>query len=228
MDRYRPQQYTDLLGDDRVHREVMTWVKEWDYCVFGKSKGKQKLTEDGHQFDEYRRPREKVNQLFHPVSHPSVLTCDVCQLLLVSGPPGLGKTTLAHVIAKQAGYKVFEINARSVVRPEKVTREAHALVICSDARSGAVVDDRIRPALESGAAIGSSKPVLVIIDEIDGATGAGDTVRPLSTVPTLYPFWPNERWKSTGFIQRLIALTQDNPKRKRMFSCLPFHHRWTV
>ena len=47
----------------------------------------------------------------------------------------------------------------------------------SDARSGAVVDDRIRPALESGAAIGSSKPVLVIIDEIDGATGAGDNVR---------------------------------------------------
>jgi chromosome transmission fidelity protein 18 len=40
-----------------------------------------------------------------------------------------------------------------------------------------VVDDRIRPALESGAAIGSSKPVLVVIDEIDGATGVGDSVR---------------------------------------------------
>ena len=40
-----------------------------------------------------------------------------------------------------------------------------------------MVDDRIRPALESGAAIGSSKPVLVVIDEIDGATGAGDSVR---------------------------------------------------
>ena len=38
------------------------------------------------------------------------------------------------------------------------------------------MDDRIRPALESGAAIGSPKPVLVVIDEIDGATGAGDGV----------------------------------------------------
>lgn len=47
----------------------------------------------------------------------------------------------------------------------------------SDARSGTVVDERIRPALESGSAVGSSKPVLVVIDEIDGATGAGDTVR---------------------------------------------------
>jgi chromosome transmission fidelity protein 18 len=33
------------------------------------------------------------------------------------------------------------------------------------------VDERIRPALESGYAVGSSKPVLVVIDEIDGATG---------------------------------------------------------
>jgi len=46
----------------------------------------------------------------------------------------------------------------------------------SDARSGSVVDDRIRPALESGSAIGSTKPVLLVIDEIDGATGAGDNV----------------------------------------------------
>ena len=63
VDRYRPQQYTDLLGDDRVHREVMAWVKEWDYCVFGKSKGKQKMTEDDQHFDEHRRPREKVDRL---------------------------------------------------------------------------------------------------------------------------------------------------------------------
>jgi chromosome transmission fidelity protein 18 len=71
----------------------------------------------------------------------------------------LGKTTLAHVVARQAGYEVMEINA-------------------SDARSGSVIDDRIRPALESGCAVGSTKPVLLIIDEIDGATGAGENVCP--------------------------------------------------
>jgi len=77
VDRYRPQQYTDLLGDDRVHREVMAWVKEWDYCVFGKSKGKQKMTEDGQYFDEYRRPQEKVNRLFplHRLFVSNLLSC---------------------------------------------------------------------------------------------------------------------------------------------------------
>lgn len=33
-------------------------------------------------------------------------------MALLSGPPGLGKTTLAHIIAKHAGYNVVEINAR--------------------------------------------------------------------------------------------------------------------
>ena len=73
VDEYRPQQYTDLLGDDRVHREVMAWVKEWDYCVFGKSKGKQRMAEDGQHFDEYRRPQERVIQLYFPIS-PMFLT----------------------------------------------------------------------------------------------------------------------------------------------------------
>lgn len=34
----------------------------------------------------------------------------------------------------------------------------------------------MRPALESGYAVGRGKPVLLVIDEIDGATGAGDSV----------------------------------------------------
>ena len=36
----------------------------------------------------------------------------LCQISLLCGPPGLGKTTLAHVIAKHAGYNVVEMNAR--------------------------------------------------------------------------------------------------------------------
>ncbi|GBE81792.1 hypothetical protein BKA93DRAFT_445860 [Sparassis latifolia] len=155
-DRYRPKRFTELLGDDRVHREVMAWVKEWDHCVFGGRKGRgRKRPREEDSADEWRRPKEK--------------------LLLLSGPPGLGKTTLAHIVAQHAGYSVFEINA-------------------SDARTAQVVDDRIRPALESGSAVGSSKPILVVVDEIDGATGGTDN--------------------SSGFIQRLIQLTYDKPRKK--------------
>ncbi|KAL0946782.1 hypothetical protein HGRIS_012955 [Hohenbuehelia grisea] len=156
VDRYRPRRYIELVGNERVSRDVLSWVKLWDWCVFGKRKGKKKdadpeLVDD----DDYRRPRQK--------------------LLLISGPPGLGKTTLAHVVAQQAGYEVLEINA-------------------SDARSAQVVDDRIRPALEAGSTLLNSKPVLIIIDEIDGVSGSGD---------------------STGnFIHKLVQLTYDKPGKK--------------
>ncbi|TEB25929.1 P-loop containing nucleoside triphosphate hydrolase protein [Coprinellus micaceus] len=160
VDRYRPRKFTDLLGNERVARDAMAWVKQWDWCVFGRTKkglkNPQKKDEKDAYQDEYHRPREKF--------------------LLLSGPPGLGKTTLAHVIARQAGYEVVEINA-------------------SDARSGQIVDDRIRPTLEAGSTVGSSKPVLLVIDEIDGATGSGEN--------------------SNTFIHKLVQLTQVKAKKKQ-------------
>ena len=70
----------------------------------------------------------------------------------------------------------MEINARYICESLIM---AFALISSSssDARTGSIIDDRIRPALESGSAIGSTKPVLLVIDEVDGATGAGDSVR---------------------------------------------------
>lgn len=86
----------------------------------------------------------------------------VLQILLLCGPPGLGKTTLAHVLARQAGYQVLEVNA-------------------SDDRTGKIVEERIRNALESTAlnaraGLKGNKPTCVVVDEIDGAGGGGEGV----------------------------------------------------
>lgn len=66
VDRYRPKRFTDLLGDERVHREVLGWVKQWDHCVFGKGKGKKRARDEErfvNQEDELCRPQEKVRIL---------------------------------------------------------------------------------------------------------------------------------------------------------------------
>jgi len=63
VDLYRPRCFTELLGNERVAREVLAWVKQWDWCVFGKKKNKKRPREGEehyHPDDEYRRPREKV------------------------------------------------------------------------------------------------------------------------------------------------------------------------
>ncbi|KAM0788007.1 hypothetical protein ACM66B_006207 [Microbotryomycetes sp. NB124-2] len=165
-DRYRPKRFTELLGDERVHRNALLWLKEWDECVFRgvntklnraaelKREKRKKRARDGtfnNSFGAAKENRENNDPFGRPFE----------KVMLLSGPPGLGKTTLAHVLARQAGYQVLEINA-------------------SDDRTGKVVEDRIRNALESTAltkegALAGNRPTCVVIDEIDGAGGGGES-----------------------------------------------------
>lgn len=145
-EKYRARKFKDLIGDERTHRSVMRWLKGWDPIVFpglARQKAKNRKKEDDTEEKQHRK------------------------VMLLTGPPGLGKTTLAHVCAKQAGYEVLEINA-------------------SDERSRDVVKNRIRDAVGTenvkGMAVEiggkkvrkSGKPVCVVVDEVDGVvSGSG-------------------------------------------------------
>lgn len=48
--------------------------------------------------------------------------------ILLSGKPGIGKTTMAHIILKEAGYDILEFNA-SEVRSQKIIRSKLSSVI---------------------------------------------------------------------------------------------------
>jgi chromosome transmission fidelity protein 18 len=142
-EKYRARKFTELVGDDRTHRSVMHWLKRWDEIVFPGSSRKPKHRKNAENAEQ-ERPHRKI--------------------LLLTGPPGLGKTTLAHVCAKQAGYEVQEINA-------------------SDERSRDVVKGRIRDmvgtenvrGVDTKTAAGkirkAGRPVCVIVDEVDGVVG---------------------------------------------------------
>jgi chromosome transmission fidelity protein 18 len=150
-EKYRARKFTDLIGDERTHRSVMHWLKCWDQIVFpGSARSRPKFRLNSNDDANEEKPHRKI--------------------LMLTGPPGFGKTTLAHVCAKQAGYEVQEINA-------------------SDERSSSVVKGRIRDMVgtenvkgvdvktANGKTRKAGKPVCVIVDEVDGvvsgSAGAG-------------------------------------------------------
>jgi replication factor C large subunit len=72
--------------------------------------------------------------------------------LLLVGPPGIGKTTLANLAAKQFGYDMISLNA-------------------SDIRNKERIQEILNPVLNNVSILGSP---MIFVDEVDGIHGRAD------------------------------------------------------
>lgn len=145
-EKYRARNFMELVGDDRTHRQVLRWLKAWDPIVFPKS-GKAKPAvsrRPGADADE-EKPHRKI--------------------LLLTGPPGLGKTTLAHVCARQAGYEVMEINASDERSKDVVKGRIRTSVGTESVKTGSTITSK------GGHVSKTAHPLCVVVDEVDGVVG---------------------------------------------------------
>ncbi|KAJ1696053.1 hypothetical protein LUZ63_004565 [Rhynchospora breviuscula] len=183
VDKYAPTSFTDLLSHEHTNREVLLWLKQWDSLVFGSQvrttsddvlsalrihssvTHTSKFASNRGFFSKHHRSNvQNINSATETgkssgpcASHNNKCLVDKPpeqKVLLLCGPPGLGKTTLAHVVAKHCGYRVVEINA-------------------SDDRSASSIEAKILDVVQMNSVMPDSKPKCLVIDEIDGALGDG-------------------------------------------------------
>jgi chromosome transmission fidelity protein 18 len=141
VDKYAPKSFVDLLSEEKTNRNFLRALKEWDPYVFGRSNATAPLTTTAATLKDDVRP---------PITSRVFLLC---------GNAGVGKTTLAHIAAKHAGYRPIEINASDDRSPqilkEKVLRAMESTLLATYTKTAS--NGTRRP-----------KPNCIILDEVDG------------------------------------------------------------
>ena len=174
-EKYKPKHYSDLLTEEKINREILTWVKSWDDVVFNRkfnipkipvpimnnslSPNKPKFNKTGLKKDEKNK-----DNLFQYIEVDYIRQKH--KIILIGGQPGIGKTTLANIIAKQCGYEPIVVNASDERTTDKLILRIYNSTLIHNLTN--LKKDQKR------------KPTLLILDEIDGISS--NSKKPIKTI----------------------------------------------
>ncbi|XP_071943755.1 replication factor C subunit 1-like [Antedon mediterranea] len=138
VDKYKPKTVKQIIGQhgDRSHvKKLMSWLKQWNtHNASGKLKGKCNRDTGAGQ-----------------------------KAALLSGPPGIGKTTTATLVCKEVGFSFVEFNASDTRSKKSLQTVVAELLNNQD----------ITSMMNPNTAIKNQKHCL-IMDEVDGMAGNED------------------------------------------------------
>jgi len=131
VDKYRPIKTTDLIGHHETAKKLIDWLKNWNFVHIKKSA-----------------------KIAYTKENPGA------KAVLLSGPPGIGKTTLATMIGKQLLFDILELNASDTRNKRELDEK---LLECVSSKS---------ICLNSRCEVENNLNRLIIMDEVDGMGGS--------------------------------------------------------
>ena len=220
VDKYRPTSFVDLLSPAEINRTVLSWLLEWDVCVYGRQRNGKRQQQQStlHKQDKllYNRTNTATNHSYSNSHNPSATHSDTDgrtaplslaeqlasrpqpRVLLLSGAAGLGKTTLAHVLARHAGYETIEVNASDDRTEEQLIEKVRGAVemrenvwskqttITTTASSATATTEG--SSSKRSTKRSKAKPHALILDEIDGVLdGQSSAVEALLAIINAVP-----------------------------------------
>jgi replication factor C subunit 1 len=132
--KYMPIEMDDVIGNNSTKSKLTDWLDDWEDIIINGNKKEVNYSKRG-KF-------ENVN----------------ARACLISGDPGIGKTTTVRLVAKLKGYRTYELNA-------------------SDQRNKNIINRGVGYLMDSKT-LGFNKEIegrnLIIMDEVDGMGGNED------------------------------------------------------